>query len=100
MPRDVVPIFRSPAPRLAQEVELLVVRQDQVRLVAHDEPIADGDAGGRELVDLGEERLRIDDDAVADDAGDPRVEDPRRQQPQARTCARSRRPYGPALCPP
>ena len=26
----------------------------------------------RELVDLGEQRLRVDDDAVADDAGDVR----------------------------
>src|SRR5258705_7402104 len=53
-----------------------------MRLVADDEPVADRDPGGRELVDLGEQRLRIDDDAVADDEGDPRVEDSRRQQPQ------------------
>ena len=46
------------------------------------EPIADRDAGRRQLVDLGEQRLRIDDHAVADDAGDARVQDPRRQQPQ------------------
>ena len=35
-----------------------------------------------ELVDLGEQRLRIDDDAVADGARDVRVENSRRQQPQ------------------
>ena len=56
------------APRLAQQVELAVVRQDEVRLVADDQPVADRDAGGRELVDLGEQRLRVDDHAVADDA--------------------------------
>ena len=59
-----------------------MVRQDQVRLVADDEPIADGDASRRELVDLGKQRLRIDHDAVADDAGDALVQDAGRQQPQ------------------
>ena len=47
-----------------------------------DQPIADVDAGARELVDLGEQRLRIDDHAVADDAGDAVVQDAGRQQPQ------------------
>ena len=46
------------APRLAQQIELAVIRQDQVRLVADDQPVADRDAGRRQLVDLGEERLR------------------------------------------
>ena len=35
-----------------------------------------------QLVDLGEQRLRIDDDAVADDAGDAVVQDARRDQVQ------------------
>ena len=70
------------APRLAQQVELAVVRQDEMRLVADDQPIADVDAGLRQLVDLREERRRIDDDAVADDAGDARMQDAGRQQPQ------------------
>ena len=109
-PRDLVLVGRADAargradlalaaPRLAQQVELAVIRQDQVRLVADEQPIADVDAGRRELVDLGEQRLRIDDDAVADDAGDAVVQDARRQQPQhelasvrvdrvARRCAR------------
>ena len=41
---------------------------------------ADLDAGLRQLVDFGEQRLRIDDDAVADDARDAGVEDARRNQ--------------------
>ena len=35
-----------------------------------------------ELVDFREERLRIDDDAVADDAGDAGMQDAGRNQPQ------------------
>src|SRR5204863_7577211 len=69
-------------PRLAQEVELLVIRQDEVRLVTDDQPVADVDAGGGELVDLGKERLWIDHYAVADDAGDAGMENAGRQQPQ------------------
>ena len=38
--------------------------------------------GLRQLVDLGEERRRIDDDAVADDAGDAWMQDAGRQQAQ------------------
>ena len=82
MPRDVVPIFRSPAPRLGEQVEIAVVRQDQVRLVADDEPAADVDAGPCQLVDSAKQRLRIDDDAVADDAGDAGVENAGRNQPE------------------
>ena len=36
----------------------------------------------RQLVDLGEQRLRVDDDAVADDAGDAGMQNARRDQPQ------------------
>ena len=70
------------APRLGQQVEVAVVRQDQVRLVADEEPRADVDAVSRQLVDLGEQRGRIDDDAVADDAGDARMQDARRDEVQ------------------
>ncbi len=45
-----------------------------------------------QLVDLGEERLRIDDHAVADDAGDARRAECRTAAAAARTCARSRTP--------
>ena len=94
MPRDVVPILPFAAPRFAQQVELAVIRQDEVRLVADDQPVADVDAGLRELVDLGEQRLGIDDDAVADDAGDRRRAGSRTASGAARTSARPRRPCG------
>ena len=92
-PRDLVLVGRTDpargradlplaAPRFAEQVELAVIRQDQVRLVADQQPVADRDAGALQLVDLGEQRLRIDHHAVADDAGDAVVEDAGRQQPQ------------------
>jgi hypothetical protein len=56
MPREVVPIF------------------------ADQQAIADVDPEVRELVDLLEQRLRIDDHAVADDADHALVEDPRGNQ--------------------
>ena len=89
MPREVVPIFRSPRRASRQQVELAVIRQDQVRLVADEQPVADVDAEPRQLVDLGEQRLRIDDHAVADDAGDAGVQDARRDQAQHELPCRS-----------
>ena len=53
-----------------------------MRLVADDDAVSDVDAGFRQLVHFGEERLRIDDDAVADDTGDAGMENPRRNQPE------------------
>ena len=70
------------APRLGQDVELAVVRQDDVRLFADQQAAVDGHAHPRQLVDLLEERLRIDDHAVADDAGDAGVQDARGNQVQ------------------
>ena len=70
------------AARLAEEVELSMVREDQMCLVADDQPVAHMDPGGRQLVDLGEQCLRVDDHAVANDARDPVVQDARGQQPQ------------------
>ena len=70
------------APRFAEHVELAVIRQDEMRLVADQQPVADLDAQARQLVDLGEERLRIDDHAVADDAGDALVQDAGRNEVQ------------------
>ena len=92
-PRDLVFVRRADASRrgadlalaaarLAEQVELPVIRQDQVGLVADQEPVADDDPGLRDFIDLGEERLRVDDNAVADDAGDALVEHAGRQQPQ------------------
>jgi hypothetical protein len=46
-----------------------------VRLVADENPIADIDPGARQLVDFGEQRLRVDHHAVADDAGDAGMQD-------------------------
>ena len=59
-----------------------MIGQDQVRLVADQHPVADVDPVPRQLVDLGEQRLRIDDDAVADDAGDAGVQDAGRNETQ------------------
>ncbi len=59
-----------------------MIWKDQVRAIAHEHAPVDLDADPRELVHLGEERLRIDDHAVADDAGDARVQDARRDQVQ------------------
>src|SRR5262249_23993914 len=70
------------APRLRQQIQIAVVRQDQVRLVADEDAAVDGDAVLRQLVDLAEQRLRIDDDAVADDAGDAGGQDAGRNPPQ------------------
>ena len=92
-PGDLVLVRRSDAPRrrsdlplapacLAQQVELTVIRKNQMGLVADEQPATDIDPCLRELVDLGEKRLRVDYDTVADDAGDPFVQNPRRQQPQ------------------
>ena len=70
------------AARLAQHVELAVVRQDQVRLVADQQPVADVDAELRQLLDLLEQRLGIDHHAVADHALDAVMQDARGNQVQ------------------
>jgi hypothetical protein len=44
--------------------------------------ISNPDSGALQLVDLGEERLRIDDHAVANHTGDAVVQNAGRQQPQ------------------
>ena len=50
---------------------------------------ADVDAEPRQFVELGEQRLRIDDDAVADDADDAGVQDAGRNQVQDELLCRS-----------
>ena len=82
MPRDVVPIRALAAPRLGQQVQVAVIGQDQVRLVADDQPVPDFDAVPAELIDLGEERLRVHDDAVAYHARHALVQDAGRDQAQ------------------
>ena len=49
-------------------VDELVIRQHEVRAIAHIEAACDVDAVLDELVDLGEERVGVEDDAVADRA--------------------------------
>ena len=66
--------------RLREHVQLAVVGQDDVRLFTDEQPAVDADAGAAQLVDLGKQRLRVDDHAVADDAGDAGVENAGRNQ--------------------
>ena len=82
MPREVVPIFRSP--RRASDSRSRSRWYGRIRcaLSLTTSRVADLDAVLRQLVDFGEERLRIDHDAVADDAGDARMQDARRDEPQ------------------
>ena len=51
-----------------------------MRALADEQPAADVVSEPAQLVDLGKERLRIDDHSVADGAGDVRVENAGRQQ--------------------
>ena len=67
-------------PRFRQHVQLAVIRQDEMRLVAHEQASGHVDAQPRQLIHLAEQRVRIDDDAVADEADDAGMEDPRRNQ--------------------
>ena len=62
-----------------QGIELLVVRHDQVG-IARDLQGRAVDATARQHVHFGEEHLRVDDDAVADDRGDVVVENSTRNQ--------------------
>ncbi len=82
MPRDVVPIFRSPRRASDSRSRSRWYGRMRCALSLTNEPAVDVDAGARELVDLREQRLRIHDDAVADDAGDAGMQDARRNQPQ------------------
>ncbi len=61
------------APRFGQQFQFAVVRQDEMRLVAHEEPAGHVDPHRRQFIEFGEERHRIDDHAVADDARHARV---------------------------
>ena len=99
-PRDLVLVGRPDAargradlplaaPRLRQQVEVAMVRQDEVRLVADDEPAGDVDARPAVSSSISrEERRGIDDDAVADDAGDARDAECRTESAAARTSCR------------
>ncbi len=68
---------------LADAVEVLVERQDQRRVLGdHQVGRRDGDALAGELLDLGEQRPRVEHDAVADDAELAGAHDARGQQRQ------------------
>ena len=70
------------ATRLRQHVELAVVRQDDVRLLADEQASVHRHAGARQLVHFLEQRLRIDHHAVADHARHAGVQDARRDEVQ------------------
>ena len=57
---------------LARPVEERVRRQDDVRAVGDEEVVADRDPRRTQGVDLGEERARVDDEAVPDHVHDAR----------------------------
>ncbi len=67
--------------RFACRVEIHVVGHDQMRVGA-DPQVADGDALALQPLELVDQDLRVDDDAVADDARRPRVQDAGRDQVQ------------------
>ena len=60
---------------LARRIEQLVIGEHQVGAVGDEDPPGGGDAPLGELVQLAEERLRLEHHPVADHAGDPRMED-------------------------
>jgi hypothetical protein len=85
-PRDLVLVRRAdPAPgrpdrlaRRALRVDELVMREHEVRALAHVQPPLDVDAVAHQLVDLVEQRVRVEHDAVADGAPHAGVQDPAR----------------------
>ena len=82
MPREVVPMRRSPRRASLSRSSSRWYGRIRWALSLTMQPVADVDAGLRQLVDLGEERRRIDDDAVADHAGDAGMQNAGRQQTQ------------------
>ena len=73
--------LRAVEARLVGDVQGHVVRHDHVRAAA-DPHATDVDPARHEHVQLADERDRVDDHAVADDRGDVRVQDARRDQPE------------------
>jgi len=82
-PRDLVFVRRPDAApgradrlaRRARAVHLLVIRQDEMRPLAHVESPLDVDSGLHEAVDLVEQRVGIEHDAVADRAAHAGMQD-------------------------
>ena len=84
---------------LAGLVEQQVVGHDQVA-VGRDLQPAGVDAAGAQRVELVDQDLRVDDDAVADHAALARVEDPRRDEVELPLAARRARSCGRRCCRP
>ena len=82
MPRDVVPIFRFTPSRLGQQVQIAMVREDQVSLVANHDPVVDIHALVDEFIDFCEKGLGIHDHAIANHARDTGVKDARGDEAQ------------------
>ena len=80
MPRFVVPSLFLPEVALGDAVELLVVRHDQVRVAGELAGVTCRCPCALEHVELVDEHDRVDDDAVADDRRDVRVEDAARHE--------------------
>src|SRR5581483_5087860 len=74
--------LRRPGGLFARDIEGLVIRKDAVRRVADLEVGIDLHAERAKALDLVEQRLRIDDHPVAEDAELVRVQDPRGDQLQ------------------
>ena len=60
--------FRLALAQLALFIERAVIGQDEVRAVADQQVLSDPDAELAQAIDFADERDRVDDDAVADDA--------------------------------
>ena len=101
MPRLVVPILVPELAALAQGVELAVERQDQRGVLGDAEIVAgDRDALLGEPLDLVDERMRIEHDAVADDRELARAHDARRAAARACRPVPPMTSVWPALWPP
>ena len=97
MPRPVVPIALLAR---ALAVDELVIRQHEMRAVAHVEAPLDVDAVAHELVDLGEQRLGIEHDAVADRAAHAGMQNAARDLVEHERRGRRGRTVWPAFAPP
>ena len=83
MPRRVVPRRVPEFDEFAERVEVAVQRQDEGRVLGDPQVLGrDRDPLPRQPLDLVDERVRIDDDAIADDRELARAARPRRQKAQ------------------
>ena len=64
-----------------------MIRQDQVRFVADDQAAGHVDAILRQLIHLDKKRRQVDDEPVADEAGDTGMENAGGNQAQDKLCS-------------